>query len=444
MLDARATPPTTEVQWRAAIAASLGGLLFGFDTAVIAGTTAALRTAFELSAAGLGLVVSAALVGTLVGSISAGAPGDRLGSRRVLVWIAALYIVSAIGLGLAWSLESLVFFRFLAGLAIGGSSVIVPTYIAEISPAARRGQMGAMFQLNIVVGILAAYLSNWAIGQAADGDFGWRVKLGAAALPGLLFLVTLYGIPDSPRWLLRQGRLADALAAIARLRMGEPQAVARTLGHGGLAEDGRLSWRRHRAPILLALAIATLNQFSGINAVLYYLNDIFVAAGFTSASAELQAIAIGVANLLATLLAMTLIDSLGRRPLLMIGGAGCAAALTGIALVYTGALGQALLLPCLVAFIIFFAISQGAVIWVYLAEIFPTQVRARGQALGSATHWIMNAAVSFAFPVIAAVTLAGPFWLFAAAMLVQVALVWRFFPETRGQTLEAVEATLTR
>lgn len=427
----------------AIIAASLAGLLFGFDTAVIAGVTDALRGTFGLSAAELGAAVSAALVGTLVGALGAGHPGDRHGSRTVLLWIAIAYIVSAIGSGLSSGLGMLIAFRFLGGLAIGGSSVLAPVYIAEVSPAERRGMLVGFFQLSIVLGILAAYVSNFLIGLSLDGDLEWRVKLGVAAAPALLFLLLLLRVPHSPRWLHHRGRTEEARSAIGTLSMGDPDTLLAQFGTAAAAPGhDRLRWRLHRKPILLAVALAMFNQLSGINAILYYLGDIFAAAGFDTVSADLQAVAIGVANLLATILGMAIIDRVGRKPLLLIGAFGTAAALAAVALIYSTGEGQHLLLPALIGFILFFAVSQGAVIWVYLSEIFPTAVRARGQALGSATHWGMNALIAFGFPVVAQYTQALPFWLFAGAMLVQAVVIWRYFPETRGVALETMERTV--
>jgi sugar porter (SP) family MFS transporter len=321
--------------------------------------------------------------------------------------------------------------------------VLAPVYIAEVSPAVRRGFLVGLFQLNIVIGILVAYVSNFVIGRLITGDLAWQLKLGVAALPAALFLAMLLSIPPSPRWLIQRGREAEAREAIATLGMGDPETVAAEFrgGQPG-AVDGRLHWARYRKPILLAIGIAVFNQLSGINAILYYLGDIFAAAGFDGLSADAQSVAIGLANLIATFVGMALIDRVGRKPLLLIGAAGTGASLTMVAWIYSSGEGQALLLPALISFILFFAISQGAVIWVYLSEIFPTAVRARGQALGSATHWGMNALIAFGFPVIAKHTHAAPFWLFAAAMAVQFLVVWRFFPETRGVALEAMEATI--
>lgn len=422
---------------RAVVAMSLGGLLFGFDTAVISGVTDALRSNYGLSEAGLGLAVSAALWGTLVGALFSGAPGDRWGSLAVLRVIGFLYVVSAIGCAVATTLTGFVAFRVLGGLAIGASSVLVPVYIAEISSAKRRGLLVGLFQFNIVAGILIAYLSNYLVAQAVAADIAWRWKLGVAAVPAALFLILLTGLPQSPRWLSARGRSDDANRAAARLGLDAIPA-----GEGG--GTGRLDWRRHATPILLAIAIGLFNQLSGINAILYYLNDIFAAAGFTGVSGDVQAIAIGVANLIATVIGMGVIDRVGRKPLLIGGGLVTAVALGGVALVYMGAAAPALLLPLLILFIAAFAMSQGAVIWVYLSEIFPTDVRARGQAIGSATHWVANAVLSFAFPLVAHWDRALPFWGFAAAMLLQALLVWRFFPETRGRDLEAISADLTK
>lgn len=421
---------------RAVVAMSLGGLLFGFDTAVISGVTDALRSNYVLSEAGLGFAVSAALWGTLVGALFSGAPGDRWGSLAVLRVIGFLYVVSAIGCAVATTLTGFVAFRLLGGLAIGASSVLVPVYIAEISSAKRRGLLVGLFQFNIVAGILVAYLSNYLVAQAVAPDLAWRWKLGVAAIPAVLFLVLLTGLPQSPRWLTARGRDEDAARAAARLGLDAIPAAET----GG---TGRLDWRIHRLPILLAIAIGLFNQLSGINAILYYLNDIFAAAGFTGVSGDVQAIAIGGANLIATVIGMGVIDRVGRKPLLIGGGIVTAIALAGVALVYMDAASPALLLPLLILFIAAFAMSQGAVIWVYLSEIFPTDVRARGQAIGSATHWVANAALSFAFPLIAQWDRALPFWGFAAAMLLQALLVWRLFPETRGRDLEAISADLT-
>jgi sugar porter (SP) family MFS transporter len=382
-------------------------------------------------------------VGTLVGALGAGRPGDRYGSRTILLWIAVAYIVSAVGSALSSDLATLVAFRFLGGLAIGGSSVLAPVYIAEISPPERRGMLVGFFQLSIVLGILGAYVSNFLIGLGSGGELAWRLKLGVAAVPALIFLGLMVRIPQSPRWLFHRGRIPEAREAIGTLSMGDPDTLFAQFAEGaGAPGSGKLSWRQHRRPILLAIALAMFNQLSGINAILYYLGDIFAAAGFDTVSADIQAVAIGVANLFGTILGMAIIDRVGRKPLLLVGAVGTAVALATVAAIYSTGQGQAWLLLALIGFILFFAVSQGAVIWVYLSEIFPTAVRARGQSLGSATHWGMNALIAFGFPVVAQYTQALPFWLFAGAMLVQAVVIWRYFPETRGVTLETMERTV--
>jgi sugar porter (SP) family MFS transporter len=443
---ANATPPPpslpaiTPLARLSAAAAGMAGLLFGFDTAVISGTTAALQRAFALSPVGLGLAVSIALWGTLVGAAAAGHLGDRLGSRRVLFWIGWLYVVSALGSAMAGSLPAFCLFRVAGGLAIGASSVLAPVYIAEISAPHVRGRWVGLFQFSVVAGILAAYVSNGVVALAIAGDAVWRIKLGVAVVPALLFTLALPFIPDSPRWLRTRGRIDQAHSA--GLRLGVMLDPGDTEPAGG--PRARLDWRIHRRPILLAIALGAFNQLSGINAILYYLNDIFAGADFSGFSGDMQAVAIGLANLVATMAGMALIDRAGRKPLLIAGALGTCAALAGVALIYASGTATAALLPLLITFIGFFGISQGAVIWVYLAEIFPTDVRARGQSVGSTTHWVLNAAISFAFPMLATHSRAVPFAVFALAMAIQALAVWRWFPETRGIPLEQLAARLQR
>lgn len=428
------------------VIASLAGLLFGFDTAVIAGVTHALRDTYSLSPAGLGATVSSALWGTLHGAILIGRPGDRFGTRDTLRFIGVLYILSAIGCALAWNLASFVVFRFIAGIAIGGSSVLAPVYISETAPAPRRGALVGLFQFNIVLGILAAYLSNYVIGQLVQGPDVWRWKLAVAAVPALLFFILLFLIPQSARWLAARGRLVEAAASLRALGVVDPSGALHDFDRADPARVHRatLSWSRYRKPILLAIALALFNQLSGINAILYYLGDIFAAAGFSAVSADAQSVAIGATNLIATVLAMFLIDKVGRKTLLLSGAIGTALTLAGVAVIMRLDSGQAFLLWLLIGFIASFAFSQGAVIWVYLSELFPTPLRARGQALGSATHWIMNAIIAAVFPAIAAYSRAMPFAFFAAMMVLQFIVVWRWFPETKGIALESMEGELQK
>jgi sugar porter (SP) family MFS transporter len=430
------------------VTASLAGLLFGFDTVVISGVTDSVGRVFELSRGGFwyGFAVASALVGTLVGALAAGAPGDRYGSRDTLKIVGFMYVVSALGCALCWNFESFVVFRFIGGLAIGASSVLAPVYISEIAPAERRGALTGLFQFNIVLGILLAFLSN-ALVQGAAGDADpWRIKLGIAAVPALVFLALMFSIPQSPRWLAMRGRQEEARASLERVGVERAEAMLEEFQRA--AQDAErnsvhhLFAADHRRPILLAILLAMFNQLSGINAILYYLNDIFAAAGFIGWSNDLQAVAVGAANLIATVLALRVIDRVGRKKLLLIGSVGTAVALAGVALIFGSGQGMSWLLAMLIVFIGFFAFSQGAVIWVYLAEIFPTPVRSRGQALGSATHWAMAAILAQTFPMVAAQSRALPFVFFAACMVLQFFVVWALFPETRGVELESMGRTL--
>lgn len=431
---------------RSALVAALGGLLFGFDTAVIAGATRALSHAFGLSPAMLGVTVSMALWGTVFGAVFAAAPADRFGRRECLGALAILYIASALGCAFAWDWYALVFFRLIGGLAIGGSSVIGPMYIAEISPAEKRGRLVGFFQLNVVAGILLAYLSNFLVASAGFGATEWRWKLGVAALPALLFAIALTTIPQSPRWLAAAGRLDEAREALQRIGAPDPDRelaqIARSVRGEQHMRKEPLFQRRYRKPIFLAISIGMFNQLSGINAILYYLNDIFEKAGFSSLSSDVQAVAIGFTNLVFTMIAMTGIDRFGRKKLLLTGAAGTCICLAGVAAIFGAGKYPELLVWLLVGFIASFAFSQGAVIWVYLSETFPNLVRAKGQSLGSFTHWFMNALISGIFPVMAARSGAAPFVFFAIMMAVQFVVVLRFYPETAGVALESMESHL--
>lgn len=421
--------------------AALAGLLFGFDTAVIAGLTADLTRLFDLTPGSLGLTVSAALWGTLAGALFAGKLGDTFGSRDMLRVLACCYIVAGVGGALASDWTMFVALRFLCGLAIGGSSVLAPVYITEIAPARRRGLLVGLFQLTIVVGILLAYCSNAALAALVTGPDAWRWKLGVSAVPAIVFLVLLFAIPNSPRWLIARGREPEARAALTRIGPDDPDAELARLSRAIRAErpDESLSWHRHRRPIVLAILIAVFNQLAGINAVLYYLNDIVARGG--ALSPDGQAMLIGLANLVFTLLGLALIDRVGRRTLLLAGAAGMALCLAVAAAVMFGLAAGHWLLPALIGFIACFATSQGAVIWVFISEIFPTPVRARGSALGAGTHWAMNALVAAGFPVLAATSPGLPFAIFAVAMVVQFVVVAMVFPETRGIDVDRPGAT---
>jgi sugar porter (SP) family MFS transporter len=431
---------------KAAVVGALGGLLFGFDTAVISGTTAALTDVYSLSPEQLGLTVSMALIGTVLGAMTAGIPGQKYGGRETLRFLAVCYVVSALGCAFAWNWYVLLAARFIGGIGIGGSSVLGPVYIAELAPAKLRGRLVGMFQINIVIGILLAYLSNFIISGLNFGASEWRWQLGIAAVPATLFLVLLFGIPPSSRWLVTQNRVDEARKVLQQMGAEDPEGELREIVEAihvdRLQESEPLFQRKYRLPIFLAITIGMFNQLSGINAILYYLNDIFGAAGYSKMSGSLQAVAIGSMNLLATLLAMSVIDKLGRKTLLLIGAVGTAICLFGVADVFYTESHQSSLLLLLVAYIAFFAISQGAVIWVYLSEVFPTRVRAKGQGLGSSSHWVMNALIAYIFPQIAKTSGGAPFILFGAMMVLQFFVVLLFYPETKGVTLEQLQHKL--
>ena len=430
---------------KSTVVAALGGLLFGFDTAVIAGAVDALRSVYHLTPFWTGFTVSAALVGTVIGSMLAGIPGDRIGRRASLRWMAILYVVSAAGCAFAWNWSALVFFRFISGLGIGGSSVLGPMYIAEIAPAKWRGRLVGTFQFNVVFGILLAYFSNYLIGTMGFGDAEWRWKLGVSGLPALLFLALLFGIPESPRWLAKKGRTSEAGEVLRLTGEEQPDQELKEIVESIDAEhvtSDALFTAKYRVPIFLAVTIGMFNQLSGINAILYYLNSIFAYAGFSKVSGDLQSVAVGATNLIFTVIAMSVIDKLGRKTLLLVGSVGTCLCLAGVAGIFLTNRHQELLVWMLIGFIAFFAFSQGAVIWVYLSEVFPNRVRAKGQSLGSFSHWIMNALISWTFPLMAASSGGYPFAFFSAMMVVQFFVVLFFYPETKGISLEEMQKKL--
>ncbi len=429
---------------KATVVGALGGLLFGFDTAVIAGTTEQLSSIFHLTPNTLGLTVSIGLIGTVIGAMTSGVLGQKIGGREALRIMAVLYLVSSIGCAFAPNWDVLMVSRFIGGLGIGGSSVLGPVYIAELAPAKWRGRMVGLFQINIVVGILLAYLSNYIITTLNLGVNQWRWEFAVAIVPSALFLVMLYGIPRSSRWLVTTNQTDEALDVLKLMGTPDSEAELQAIIESVHMEQGMkpepLFNGKYGLPIFLAITVGMFNQLSGINAILYYSNYIFASAGFSSTSAALQSVGIGLVNLMATFLGMALIDKLGRKTLLLIGACGMVFALGGVAAIFYTNRHQNLLVWCLVLFIVFFAISQGSVIWVYIAEVFPSRVRSKGQSLGSSSHWVMNAIIAQAFPLIAAHSHAAPFVFFATMMAVQFLVVLFVYPETKGQTLEKIQA----
>ncbi|MGE3182300.1 MAG: sugar porter family MFS transporter [Phycisphaerae bacterium] len=437
-----------------AVVAALGGLLFGFDMAVISGTTETLAEIYQLDAFWKGFTVAAALIGTIFGSVLVGKPADIFGRRKVLFALAATYFVSAVGSALAWDWFSFVCFRLLGGLAVGGSSVVSPMYTAEISPARLRGRLVAITQFNIVLGVLLAYFSNYLIGR---GDFGadpWRWMLGVEAIPAAAFFLLIFAVPESPRWLVARKRIDDARTVLGKLGTdsGNVDSEVAEIQHAIDIEHHSLRepffQRKYRTPILLAIAIATFNQLSGINAILYYAPEIFKQAGAGDNAARLNSVGIGFMNLIFTMLAMSVIDFFGRKKLMIVGSIGYIVSLGATAWAFYTygknfeGVGSAVVLVSLLVFIASHAFGQGAVIWVFLAEIFPNRVRARGQALGSFTHWVFAAAISWTFPIIAEASGAHVFAFYAAMMVLQLLWVLKFMPETKGVPLEKIQEKL--
>jgi sugar porter (SP) family MFS transporter len=431
---------------KSAMTGALGGLLFGFDTVVIAGANEAIKAQYVLNGWTLGLTVSIALVGTVAGALGSGSLGQKIGSRAALRIMGVLYVLSAVGCAFAPSWIALLIFRFIGGIGIGGSSVLGPVYIAELAPAKWRGRLVGLFQINIVIGILLAYLSNAIIATFHFGAIEWRVDLGVAVLPAALFLLLLLSVPHSSRWLVTQNRIDEAHFTLRAMGSPDSQSEIDAIVESLKEEHGSstLFDGRHNLPIFLAITIGMFNQLSGINAILYYLPSIFESAGFNHMSSNVQSAAIGLANLLATLLGISLIDRLGRKTLLLIGAVGCAVCLAFAAVLFKIGGHANLLLPAFIGFIVFFAISQGAVIWVYLSEVFPTNVRSKGQSLGSSTHWIMNAIITFLMPGALAYSKSLPFAFFAAMMVVQFVVVLAVYPETKGYSLEMLQQKLRK
>ena len=439
---------------RATFVAALGGFLFGFDTAVISGTTEWLQKVFALNDFQLGFTVASALIGTIIGSLIVGGPADKHGRRKTLFSVAVLYFVSALGSAFAWNWPSFLVFRFIGGLGVGGASVVSPMYIAELAPAQYRGRLVAVTQFNIVLGILAAFFSNYEISKLALGAAEWRWMFGVEAIPALILFFLLFFNPRSPRWLIGQGKLDEAAAVLASCGTDcgtveeEISEIKKSLDMEHHKLDEPFFCATYKKPIMLAVAIAMFNQLSGINALMYYAPKIFKLAGAGTESALLQTISVGGTNLLFTLAAMLIIDHFGRRKLMIVGSIGYILSLstTAAAFLFYGSnfdeTGSVVVLVSLLVFIASHAFGQGAVIWVFISEIFPNRVRARGQALGSFTHWVMAALISWTFPMIAAASGGFAFAFYALCMVGQLLWVLYAMPETKGVSLEDIQRTL--
>ncbi|MBL7814017.1 MAG: sugar porter family MFS transporter [Saprospiraceae bacterium] len=424
------------------LTAALGGFLFGFDTAVISGVEQTLQKLWQLNSIQQGFVVSSALIGTVIGALIGGIPAEKYGRKVTLYIVAITYLLSAIGTAYSVDWKYFMAFRFVGGLGVGVSSVVAPMYISEIAPPDKRGRLVAMFQFNIVFGILIAYFSNYLLGNI--GENAWRWMMGVQAVPSLVFLASILVIPESPRWLiLKKGNVAAARHILSIIDASTAEQVVQNIQQNTQTNQASsfssLFQNAYKRPIYLAVLFAFFNQVSGINAIIYYAPRIFEMAGFGTDTALLSSAGIGLINLLSTLIGISLIDRFGRRMLMYIGSVGYIISLSLIALAFYRNNFEGM------SFFIFFfiashAIGQGAVIWVFISEIFPSEVRAHGQSLGSFTHWVLAAIIAFTFPYIAE-TFGGTvtFLFFAFMMVFQLLFVWRMMPETKGTALEGNE-----
>lgn len=431
------------------ITVAFGGFLFGFDTAVISGCERTIQQLWDLSDAMIGQMVAMALYGTIVGAVFGGVPAEHFGRKNSLFGLGLIYLLSAIGSALAPDIITLMIFRFIGGLGVGASSVVAPMYIAEISPSEKRGQLTALFQFNIVFGILIAYLSNWLIGT--ESSSAWRWMLGVQAFPAFVFVLLILYVPESPRWLLLKKANFDeafrVLQSVNPLTAKQSISDIQTSVESNSTTSGLREFLsgRYRFPILLAFLFAFFNQVSGINAVIYYAPRIFEEAGMAARSALLSSVGIGVINLIFTMIGLALIDRIGRRFLMIVGSFGYLISLSLVAWIFSqGTPTGGLLVPILLfVFIAAHAIGQGAVIWVFISEIFPNQVRSWGNSLGSSTHWVFAALVAGNFPYFAGKFGQAPiFGFFAFMMVFQLLFVWKMMPETKGVSLEDIERQL--
>lgn len=431
------------------IVAALGGFLFGFDTAVISGAERYIQQVWNLSDWSHGLAVAIALYGTVIGALFGGIPADKYGRKISLIWIGVLYFVSALGSAVAPEIYSFMVFRFIGGLGVGASSVVAPMYISEISPAKNRGQLVALFQFNLVFGILVAYFSNYLIDTAIAVE-SWRWMLGIEAIPALIYTLLVLKVPKSPRWLIaKHDQFEEAERILSktdpegvqeaiRLALEEKKLIRNNVGFGVLFH------KKYLHITLLAVMIAMFNQLSGINAIIYFAPRVFEMAGISAEGALLSTVGIGAINLIATMLGLYLIDRIGRKKLMYIGSVGYIISLVLIAYSFSGGQITISLLPVFVfIFIASHAVGQGAVIWVFISEVFPNELRAYGQSIGCFTHWILAAIIANVFPFFA--NRLGPvtiFGFFAFMMVLQLIWVATKMPETKGRSLEEIQQDL--
>lgn len=429
------------------ITAALAGFLFGFDTVVISGADKKLQALWQSSDAFHGSVVMAmALWGTVFGAIFGGIPTNRLGRKTTLIWIGLFYLISAIGSALVNDPYSFAFFRFLGGIGVGASTIAAPAYVSEISPAKNRGKLVALYQFNIVFGILIAFLSNYLLRNV--GDNAWRWMIGVEAFPALVYTLLIFIVPRSPRWLISKGREDEAKQVLELIDPeGDANAFIETVRHESSNQktNENIFMKKYRFPLLLAFLIAMFNQFSGINAFLYYAPRIFEEAGLGESTALLSSIGIGVTNLIFTLFGVFLIDRLGRKVLMYIGSIGYIISLSLVSIAFYQN-WEGLAVPIfLFLFIASHAIGQGAIIWVYISEIFPNHLRASGQSFGTSTHWVLAAIIPSLVPVLFASIGPGTvFLIFAIMMVFQLLFVIFMMPETKGISLEELSKKLIK
>ncbi|QIA09165.1 sugar porter family MFS transporter [Draconibacterium halophilum] len=430
-----------------AIIIALGGFLFGYDIAMMSGTTTQLEELYNLNSFWLGFTIAIAIVGTIIGTLIIGKPAEKFGRKKSLILLSGIFFISALGSAFSIGWGMLLFFRLITGIMLGCISVVTPMFIAEISPAKKRGRLVLLNQFFVVTAIFLAFAVNYFLARTIVVD-SWRWMIGVEAIPALSFFLLLNLVPESPRWLVNQGRNEDAVAVFQRIKAEYPEEEVRIVKNSVEQEEavghGRLFVKENRFPVMIAILIAAFNQLAGINAIMIYAPRVFEMAGFENDISLLQSISVGATNLLFTFIALFLIDRYGRRTLLMVGSVGMVFFLGMLSKSFFtenySDLGGYGVMIYLMGFIAFFAFSQGAVLWVVISEIFPNKVRSQGQALGSFTHWIFAAALIWGFPVLNNAVGGGvSFGFFAIMMVFHFFFAWKVLPETKGKSLEEIQ-----
>ncbi|WP_346854613.1 sugar porter family MFS transporter [uncultured Draconibacterium sp.] len=433
-----------------AIIIAMGGFLFGYDIAMMSGTTNQLETLYNLNSFWLGFTVAVAIIGTIIGTLIIGKPAEKFGRRKSLIVLSGLFAISTLGSAFAINWSMLLFFRLITGVLLGSITVVTPMFIAEISPAKKRGQLVLLNQFFVVTAIFLAFAVNYLLSNVIESN-SWRWMIGVEVIPATLFFLLLNLVPESPRWLINKGRNDEALAIFQRIKAKNPEEEVRIVKESVEQEEalghGKLFVRENRFPIMIAILIAAFNQLAGINAIMIYAPRVFEMAGFGTNASLLQSISVGATNLIFTFVALFLIDKYGRRTLLMVGSVGMVFFLGMLSKAFFtenySELGGNGVMIYLMGFIAFFAFSQGAVLWVVISEIFPNKVRSQGQALGSFTHWIFAAALIWGFPVLNNSVGGGiSFGFFAVMMVLHFFFAWKILPETKGKSLEDIQKEL--